>query len=342
MPRLRPVVVLVAGLGFILLHAFLESEAGQLLIGHAHLNQHFVMTFVLDMGLSCIIAFIILVCIDQPSRGEFKALMRGRIDTFQRTVDLKITEVEEAVFKAILGRNIPREILEEVEMVILRAKFYRTDHRSTYRFTLTKARDLNPSTPNIQLMTADVTTEYAIQNITGVEQEYIVRVELGAPVIDGLDEHVNVERILIDGIRVNESEMVTTMTGKEKVVEHKITIPTGGKRKIVIRHHKVKQTEDTEIWRSLLPSDGMKLVVYLPRGSKGFGAHAAHRVKLTDEGQFEEAAGVRHEWVLHAPMLPYQGIAFWWIFDGNGSGLWNGNGERRNRRAMTAVSGPQN
>jgi hypothetical protein len=57
----------------------------------------------------------------------------------------------------------------------------------------------------------------------------------------------------------------------------------------------------------------MTLVVILPEQAKKVGAYAAHREKLKE--QFSDIANGRYEWVLNAPVLPYQGIAFWWMID---------------------------
>jgi hypothetical protein len=271
-------------------------------------SSHTWVGFLNELGFAFLIALVIIIGIEQWSRNEFN-----------RTVSIKINDIQNNVFRSTFSRNIPKSLIDEVDNLVLRADFVRQNHRSTYRMRLVNAKQINKNANDTRAIIASVNTSYKVKNVSGVRKDFPVRVELEKSPIEGLEGSVSIQEIAIRGNPITENNLRKADEDAPdgfsfRKFEHVISgINPGEEVEVACKFQIVMRTTGTEVWRSLLPSDGMTLVVYLPPGAKNFDAFALHRAELTRRLSDEESG--YHEWVLDQAVLPHQGIAFRWIMD---------------------------
>lgn len=252
-----------------------------------------------EFGFAFLIAFVISMAIERAAHREFND-----------TINLRITELQHAVFKAIYFHEIEPKLIAEVEETIFRAPFMRHNHHQTYHLTLISAKDLdpnNPRLPDFQIMKCDMTMSYEVRNISREDQDFTLKiaVESTHPV---LRDYVRIHKIKINGV---DAEIPKTSDSEgfrhfERIIKN---IPPGGRVKITAAWQALKDPDDTEVWRSFYPSDGMTLGVHFPEQVRMRGAHALHRQEITSK----EIEGSSYaEWSIDNAVLPHQGIVFWW------------------------------
>jgi len=261
-------------------------------------------SFIKELGIAFFIALIISIAIERAARTEF-----------DKTIKQRVTEIQENVFKSTFSRNIPKALIDEVENLVLRADFIRRDHRTTYRLSIRSARAINPAIVNdFNVVFIDKTTFYVVKNVSGVRKDFSVKVGIEKPPIEELKNYVS-----IDQVRIRDQELTPEMIrGGDmdlqdafKNFEHTVrNIEPNQEVTVLTKCTVIKMLTDVEIWRSLLPSDGMHLTVQFPPGTGAFGASSLHRAEVSKLVS-DDAAGY-HEWKLDQAVLPHQGIVFWW------------------------------
>ena len=126
-----------------------------------------------------------------------------------------------------------------------------------------------------------------------------------------LDELVKFEDVSVDGSALKINQIIE---GPFVRFNHIVKdVEEGDLVRISLRYQAIKHLRDVEIWRSLFPSDGMSLIVYLPPGTVSLGVNAFHRTSLVCRVA-DEANGY-YEWVLDQAVLPHQAVMFWWDVD---------------------------
>jgi len=263
-----------------------------------------------EFSFALIIALIISWGIEESSRHELN-----------ETISKRMSEIQENVFASTFGRAINRAIISEVENLVLKADFVRSKHRAIYNLHIKNARDLDSNLREFDVVIADVTTSYFVKNVSGVARDFPVKIELEKPPFDELKDFVFIESVTIDGKELAKTDVAkgdedAPDSDNFKKFEHTIKgIPPGAEVEVVNKFRGIKLLNDVEIWRSLLPSDGMTLIVNFPKEASKSGAHALHREELRLR-TFNQASGM-YEWAIDNAVLPHQGIVFWWRCGGH-------------------------
>ena len=328
---LRNWQIFAIGLGLILVGVVLS----ELLMNHweysVFLSPKTYAEFFKDIGFAAVIAFMVSFAVERAARREFADLIRLRIEEFTdlvhrhrgdftANVHEQINSIKTEMFRATFGRSFTREYISEIERVIFGANFLRHRHRQIYTLKFLRTADLDPdprdaALPDIALMRCEVSMSYEVENIANTPQDFSVRLELEKPTFKPLIQFVRIRRVAI-----NDKDMLPDQlqcadrdcpdTEDFRCFEHVVKdVPPGGQVRVQANWEFLKDANDVELWRSIYPSDGMTLGVNFPNEVKAKGAHAAHRVILTTK----EVEGMNYyEWSIDKPVLPHQGIVFWW------------------------------
>lgn len=258
-----------------------------------------------ELSFALLIALIISVGIEESSRKELN-----------EAVSNHVKEIQNNVFNSTFGRNIPKEILSEMEDLVLKADFVRSRHRATYNLSIKNVKEWDPNLRDYKIIVAEATTSYFVRNVSGVTKSFVVKIELEKPPFDELKKYTSIDSVKIRGIELSSKEIedgdaIAPDTEDFKKFEHTIeNIAPGAEVEVVSKYKEIKMLNDVEIWRSLLPSDGMTLTLSLPKEATKWSAHALHREEARLRSSSKES-GV-HEWAVESGVLPHQGIVFWW------------------------------
>lgn len=281
-----------------------------------------------ELAFALLIALIISIGIEESSRRELN-----------EAVSEHVKEIQSNVFNSTFGRNIPRAILSEVEDLVLKADFVRSRHRAIYTLSIKNIRDWDEKLPNEKFVIAEATTSHVVRNVSGVPKDFKVRLELEKPPFEYLENYTFIDSVKVGGIELTRQEIdsgddAVEDTRNFKKFEHIIAaIAPGADVEVVSKYREVKMLNDVEIWRSLLPSDGMTLTVSLPKEATNWGAHALHREEARLRSSSLESRV--HEWSVESGVLPHQGIVFWWRC----GGAAEGDLASSDSRALTPVMG---
>lgn len=281
-----------------------------------------------ELAFAFLIALIISIGIEESSRRELNEAVSDHVKEIQRNV-----------FNSTFGRNLPKAILSEVEDLVLKADFVRSRHRAIYTLSIKNIREWDENLPDEKFVVAEATTSYVVRNVSGVPKNFHVRLELEKPPFDYLEGYASIDSVKVRGVELTRQEIdsgddAVEDTRNFKKFEHVIpAIDPGAEVEVVSKYKEIKMLNDVEIWRSLLPSDGMTLTVSLPKEATDWGAHALHREEARLRSSSLESRV--HEWSVESGVLPHQGIVFWWRCGGAATGdVANSNG-----RALTPVMG---
>lgn len=258
--------------------------------------------FIEEFGFACVIGCVIAYTIERVSRREF-----------DRAVDSRINAIQRNVFRSTYGRNMTEGLVREVEKLILEANFLRHGHRITYHLSKCRARDLDPSDttiPDIDVVKTEVILWYDVENISTLPREYTLTLTVEKPPYEALKRFVEIDSLVVSGKEYSKEERTKFTSDKPGEVLLQTPVSIDSKKRISVRSSwkMIKLATDVELWRSFLPSDGMTLCVHFPEGTEAKDANAIHRTAVIPR----HVGDVYCEWAIEGPVLPQQGILFWW------------------------------
>jgi hypothetical protein len=302
---LRYVVIGFVGVLLILAAVILENVSGTAPSESVWHKSFTWVSLLNELGFAFVISLIIIFGIEQGSRDEFNSTINARMD-----------DIQNSVFQSTFKRNIPKELIDEVENLVLRADFIRSNHRSTYRMRRLTPEEVNNNDGVPRVLIADITTVYNVRNVSGIRKDFTVRLELEKSPVLEYENFVKIEDVSVNGVSLTDVERntgddIAPDTTYFKNFEHVIkNLDAGSEASVFLRYTSVKNLNDMEMWRSLLPSDGMTMSVQLPQGTGAFGIHAWHRADLIRN--IHDDHNAYYEYTLDQAVLPHQGIVFWW------------------------------
>jgi hypothetical protein len=293
----RYLLVALLAFGFIGLSAILEVSLEVPTKDSVFHHITTLIQFLNELGFAFLISLIIIIALEQRTREEFEITVRDRI-----------TSIQANVFESTFGRNLPKSVISEVENLVLKADFIREDHTSSYRFRLANAQNLTKDAPSIDLLLVNVTVTYRVRNVSGIRKTYSIRPGIEKSPIPELTNQVRYEEL-----KINDTPQPFQPKEDGNFIRLPIEVPdigSGEIARISMRYQSIKHVRDYEIWRSLIPSNGMTLRVTLPPGTPCCEANALHRASLAQ--RVSDTINGYYEWVLDQAILPHQGIIFWW------------------------------
>jgi hypothetical protein len=322
--RLRSANIWGSGLA-LLLAAVLLNEIHPVIAPTAHLPPPTIIDhalnlldeFLKDLGFAFVIGWVISFAIEQASKEELKNIIEGRINEFSETIQARLKDIQHHVFHSTYRRHIPLHFIDEIEKLVFDSEFIRRNNIWNYVLSVMRAPDLDPSDPTLPDMPvvyAEVTMSYEVENITNDPLPFEVCVNLEKPPFKALERFVKVEEIRINGKKLTPAELAEGLGadgGSSGATQFKKTIdviPPKHSVRILGRCKTIKLQDDVELWRSLVMSEGMTLMVRFPKEAKAKGAAAIHRIRIQEKTETEDAC----VWSIEGPVLPQQGFVFWW------------------------------
>jgi hypothetical protein len=274
-----------------------------LLAGHAFSHNEIVQELFRDTGIAFVVAFIIIITIEQKSRRE----LNERIQQFMQLS-------HQYLFKSVFGVDLPQRMYDLVQERILKEPFYRFGTQVNY--------DLRPLTDQASTrfgarrLLLDVDFSYTVKNLSDREQPYAVKffVENNFPMRTGADRvpAVPQPRVSINGVPLTEAELRAAdaqwfnTPGMTRYI-HEISLARGATAHIKVEHTLDKLIADSETWRSIYPCDGLNVSISYP-DELTVEVDGIHRSDLVTIHK----SPVSYRGEIREPLFPANGIVFWW------------------------------
>ena len=295
--------LLVVGIVALLIGSFIEYSATNE-FGKSWLFQNKTWVSLLkEIGFAALIAFAVTITIEQYTR---------RIDRERH--EKEKADIKKSVFDAVFGIQSPKHVIDAAFREILSTEFVRSNHRSLYKMKISEFEvEGGTKIKGVLLTTFD---DYELENVSHNPADMEIKIEIEKPSLRGVRPPKDLQKLVVDGVEIGPDEIrAADLEWKDSNVfkryEYKVkNVAPGGKVFVQMQVALVRGLDDTEVWYSLVPSDGLTLQVQLPPEIRSFGAFGIHRSDLQctqndlDEGYIE--------WRINSTTLPYQGIAFWW------------------------------
>lgn len=142
-------------------------------------------------------------------------------------------------------------------------------------------------------------------------QSFPIKCYIEKPWIEELS-HVKITSIFVSGTKQenvsDDDTEADTITFKR--FKREILIQPGDCLDIAMSYTMIKEVNGTKVWKAIYPGNNMTLAVRFPREVKVVDAHSVHRVPLKKVEEVKE--GGFYSWRIDKPILPHQGIVFWW------------------------------
>jgi hypothetical protein len=307
--RIRLLVIAIIALSLLVASAFIQDSNGHPL-GWG--QPTFWASLLRDLAVAFIIAIAVGIAIEATARDELQQRMEDGIEAFRRVADSKLDEIARDVFSGVLVRRYPeplgQAISSEIEALVLRSDFIRLDHSSVFRMKVIEIQTNDSSPAKKRVVEVAATITYEVLNIAHRARDYEISVLLEDPSVGPIvKKPMTIKEIKVDNVPLQ----IDVLEDTEGVLRFRHClkdIASGQKRKVSISFTMIKGLDDYEIWTSIVPSDGMRLIVYFPRELNARGAFEIHREALDAQWNGMESADLR----LRGPVLPEQGMVLWW------------------------------
>jgi hypothetical protein len=291
-----------------------------------------------DVAVTLGIAVAVIISIEKAARQQLESLLLRDLHSFRDAANAKMTEaiveitavrdvavkelelfreiaekalanVAADVFNEVLFRRFPKSIGDEIHELVLKADFFRHDYLVTFEMKMKQATPRDPKVPPVNVMEISTTMRYEIENIALQPKDYEIVVQLeDAPVYPIVETPMQIEQVTVDGALLSLDAI--DLAQERLIFKHLVKdIQPGQRKKISTKFRMIKSLDDYEIWTSLTPGDGMRIIVYFPPNLTHWGAFEIHRKKVTIE-RGGQSAVLR----LEGPILPEQGLVLWWRY----------------------------
>lgn len=250
----------------------------------------------------------------------FEAQLRFRSENeFSR----RLSTIAENVFHAVLGTNLPKELVQEIHRVALAVRLVRDEMRARYLLCDgTYVDSKGQKRPFVELH-SDL--EFKIINVSSMNEEYTVGTALPNPIAPELQKLcgvLSVEASYIDGrelkldLKRAEARFRQQMASGDlpNVPYHarRVVLKPGEGLKVRIQAVMAKEEEDAELLELTYPARSLTVDLVDSEPSSGRTVHArtVHRI----EAKSEKSEGPPGRWTLKIDefVLPHQGIMVWW------------------------------
>lgn len=232
----------------------------------------------------------------------------------------RIKNISDNVFYAVLGKDLPKDFVSETLDIALSHTLFRKNFEASYYFT-SEVIDLDNG-HKYEYVKVCACVEFSMENTSQNSQNYPIKLRLPNPIHSKLRDLVEIPQISVtkDGINLDvikreeaeenfKSSLKNDTDTNCEYYYGDITIAPRDKVNIKFSYDMMKEEEDTEFLETGYPSDGMKITVNnIDPKWKIFG-RSVHRSKLNIEPRESFSAIVFH---IDRPILPHQGILWWW------------------------------
>ncbi|MGO3422828.1 MAG: hypothetical protein ACTIMZ_10275 [Pseudoalteromonas distincta] len=239
--------------------------------------------------------------------GVILSVTVERLSSEQRESETRqaIVDIKKNLFRAIYSRSLPDVIFNEVQESLLNSNVVRRKYTIDY---IIKPLKVNASEPECHdHFLCSVSSAYELENITNKVINHKVHFGLEASVDSKYSRHTKITSFRCDG---KAQDCENKDDDRQVSIETTVEIKPGHKILVNMQGQLVKRDTDSELWSSLIPSDGVSLRVTSQIDGLDIDAKINNSQDLTVI-TFDKEAGVYH-WDHTNGIFPYQSIVFWW------------------------------
>jgi hypothetical protein len=245
-----------------------------------------------------------------------------RAKTEQEKWEEKINNISKNVFYALFGQNFKKIYMTEVMKTFRDYTFFRENFFVTYIMS-ERIHEDNGSENKIIYLELAAEVRFRMTNVGRETVKYGACLSLPNPINAKLKQYVKVRSIEFKRKGSENSIEMTTpelnvifsdslINSNEQRINYKtenLDIPEGEYVDVIMNYTMVKYTEDTEFLETGYPSDGLTIKVTKAEScQKEVGARSVHRLPITKR----EGDAYSTEFQICAPLLPHQGVLWWW------------------------------
>lgn len=267
-----------------------------------------------EIGFALIVSLVVWAMFEAQLSHEAEA-----------TWDRRIERVTKNVFQAVLRKDLPKELLDEANNLVLNSRLTRNAFTVTY--TLADAQfEIGPG-KNRDCVVVDALMEFTMHNVSTEEVDWPVNLLLPNPVHAGMKQLVAVrdmtvtkggEAVILDleGARRGFLEQMED-NSKTRVPfsAGKVLLRPGEACEFSASYVMAKEAEDTELLSTLYPADGLRITIFDTAGDRNriTFARSVHRQPVEIVSRGDNAAGNAAK-IFRVPgyLLPHQGVLIWW------------------------------
>jgi hypothetical protein len=249
-----------------------------------------------DLGIALIVSFVIIVTIEQKSRGELN-----------QTVQTFLVRTHENLFQTILGVQFPKAMFDFVRERLMKEPVFRTG--TEIHYTIRSLRESSSVLYGFPTVIVDFVSIYVVNNLSDKEQRHPLRffVEKAGP-----GSPLNEPKLIVDGQTIDADKLAKADSGWTdrpglRRFEYTLMMSPNASHTVEMRHSMTKLIADSECWRSLYACDGLRLTI----------THPADLVVMADGMHTDELVTIQQNEVslvgkLDRPLFPANGFLFWW------------------------------
>lgn len=231
-------------------------------------------------------------------------LLAQREDLYEKLMDRNSQTVLTSVYK----RFIPEAAFIEVEKVLLQQKVERRNYRMEIALEpIPKTENINGIDLNSYFLLA-MHSSYRLHNLTNEDLDTHVKFGIEIPNENKLKNLTKISSLTIDG---NEMVSANNIEATEHacIISVPVKIPAHDCISATMEGVTVKRRVDSEIWASVIPSDGVVITLTAPEGVDiQCKANHSQQLKLLP-GSLRSNRKTYH---LPFGIIPYQSIVAWW------------------------------
>ncbi|MEH8015653.1 hypothetical protein MN202_00275 [Rheinheimera muenzenbergensis] len=264
----------------------------------------YVLLIARELGVTAVVASIVGFTIEKfLKKRQFEASEQFR------------EQLGKNVLSAVFKRFIPDTLYEEIKDSVLESTILKKDSVMTYEISFPQDVDLNDVKADLrkELVKVKITSEHVISNQGYTKRKFKVRYGVSCDLDKILADRVKIDYGQIGEIPMSDKELsdfTKKLDGNSGVgFEKEIELGPQDEIKVLFRSHTFRRKNDSEIWTTTTPADGMKLKIIAPQSIEiyGRGLHTKpvkKEICIHNENAFT--------FNINAGVYPHQGFAFWW------------------------------
>lgn len=252
-----------------------------------------------DIGIALLVSFFIILTIEHRQREDLS-----------EQFNMFMNNTHDHLLQSVLGVQFPANMYQYVKEKIMKETFFRTDSNIVYTISRSNVKKYE-----IEAIDISIEASHTICNLTDKPQVYPIRVFVErdpATINDELHLERSGARIEVDGKLLTEEELKKADkswadTPEFARFQYDVDLVAGGQRRTKFSYSRQRLIRDTEVWRSIYPSNGVYFTIKFPDDMEVF-VDALHSDDLE---YLHRSAGMIICRIVR-PLLPHNGFMFWW------------------------------
>lgn len=298
---LRILVIIFAGMSLLFIAHLIIKDKETILFLLAH-----------EVGFALIVSLVVWALFEAQLSQEA-----------EKTWDQRVERVTQNVFQAVLRKDLPKELLDEANNLVLNTSLIRSGFTVTYTLSDT-CFELEPGT-DVECVVLEALMEFTMQNVSTDDVCWTVALLLPNPVHGGMKRLVEVRSLAVtkggEAVSLDldqaRSEFETQLQDNRKTAvtfsPGEVLLRPGESCEFSASYVMAKESEDTELLSTRYPADGLRVTIFDSAGDKKriTFARSVHRqdVESVSAGDSGNAAKIFR---IPGYLLPHQGVLIWW------------------------------